>query len=55
MVDGELLVPYAKQSLVGEIYEAARVVSEEYDEGGRRLKVRAHPAALARLTSLLAR
>ena len=55
MVDGELLVPYAKQNLVGEIYEAARVVSEAYDEGGRRLTVRAHPEAMARLTSLLAR
>jgi GTP-binding protein HflX len=55
MVEGELLVPYAKQSLVGEIFEAARVLAEEYDEAGRRLKVLAHPAALARLESLLRR
>ncbi len=55
MVEGELLVPYAKQSLVGEVFEAARVLSEEYDAEGRRLKVLAHPAALARLESLLRR
>jgi GTP-binding protein HflX len=55
MVDGELCVPYAKQSLVTEVYEVARVLAEEYDEAGARLKVRAHPAALARLARLLAR
>jgi GTP-binding protein HflX len=55
MVDGELIVPYAKQSLVGEVYEATRVVEETYDEEGCRLKVRAHPDALDRLSSLLAR
>jgi GTPase len=55
MVEGELLVPYDKQKLVGEIYEGARVLSEEYDEAGGRLQVRAHPATLARLTALLAR
>jgi GTPase len=55
MVDGELLVPYAKQSLVGEVFEVARVLAEECDEAGRRLKVRAHPAELARLESMLRR
>jgi GTP-binding protein HflX len=55
MVEGELLVPYAKQNLVGEVYESARVLSEEYDEAGRRLKVLADPAALARLESMLGR
>ncbi len=55
MVEGELLVPYAKQGLVGEVFEATRVLAEEYDEAGRRLKVLAHPAALARLESLLRR
>ena len=49
MVDEELVVPYAKQSLLGEVYENARVVSEDYDETGTRLLVRALPAALARL------
>ncbi|WP_437728151.1 GTPase HflX [Sorangium sp. So ce861] len=55
MVEAELLLPYAKQSLIGEIYENARVLSEEYDDAGGRLAVRAHPAALDRLRSLLAR
>jgi GTP-binding protein HflX len=55
MVDGEILLPYAKQSLISEVYESARVVSEEYDEEGGHLRVRADPAALARLKSLLER
>ena len=55
MIDGEVFVPYAKQKMVSEVYEVARVVSEEYDEAGARLKVRVHPAALARLERMLAR
>ena len=55
MIDGEICVPYAKQKLVTEVYEAARVLSEEYDEAGARLKVKAHPAALARLARMLER
>ncbi len=35
--------------------EAARVLSEEYDAEGARLKVKAHPAALARLARMLER
>jgi len=49
MVEEEIFVPYAKQGLLGEVYDSAKVVSEEYDETGTRLKVRALPAALARL------
>jgi GTP-binding protein HflX len=49
MVEEELVVPYGKQSLLGEVYENARVVAEEYDESGTRLRVRGLPAALARL------
>jgi GTPase len=55
MVEGELLLPYAKQNLIAEVYESALVLSEEYDEAGGHLRVRAHPAALDRLRSLLAR
>ena len=55
MVEGDVVVPYAKQNLVSEVFEAARVLSEEYDENGRRMHVLAPPATLARLTSLLAR
>ncbi|NUQ72230.1 MAG: GTPase HflX [Polyangiaceae bacterium] len=55
MIDGELLIPYSKQSLIHEVYENARVISETYDEEGGHLAVRAEPAALARLKSLLDR
>ena len=53
MVEGDLVIPYAKQSLVSEIYENASVVSEEYDESGVRMRVRADPTTLARLSSLV--
>ena len=29
MVEGELLLPYAKQNLIAEVYESALVLSEE--------------------------
>ncbi|WP_394834823.1 GTPase HflX [Pendulispora rubella] len=54
MIDEELIVPYAKQSRISEIYEYARVISEDYDESGARLRVRALPAALARLRRVFA-
>ena len=54
MIDDELRLPYAKQGLLGEIYESARVLSEDYDEQGRVLRVRALPGALARLHRSLA-
>jgi GTP-binding protein HflX len=49
MVEGELIVPYSKQALIGEVYENARVLGESYDENGTHLKVRALPSAIARL------
>jgi len=49
MVQEALLIPYDKQALLGEVYENARVVGEEYDESGTRLTVRGLPAAIARL------
>ncbi len=49
MVEAELLVPYAQQRLVGEIHAACRVIAERCDESGRHLRVRAHPAVVARL------
>jgi GTP-binding protein HflX len=50
MVEAELVIPYSRQARIGEVYEHARVLSEAFDETGRRLKVRALPAAMARLT-----
>jgi GTP-binding protein HflX len=49
MVEEDLVVPYAKQSLLGDVYESVRVVAEEYDESGARLRVHGLPAAIARL------
>ena len=49
MVEEDLVVPYSRQALLGEVYENARVVSEDYDEAGTRLRVRGLPGAIARL------
>jgi GTP-binding protein HflX len=49
MVEDELILPYAKQGLIGEIYETARVLSEDHTETGRVLKIRGLPGAIARL------
>jgi GTPase len=49
MVEEALVVPYAKQALLADVYESARVVAEEYDDSGTRLTVRGLPAAIARL------
>jgi GTPase len=55
MVEGELVVPYGKQGLLGEVYEGALVLAEEYDEAGAHLRVRAHPETLAHLRNALGR
>jgi GTP-binding protein HflX len=49
MVEEQLVVPYAKQALLGDVYANARVLSEDYDESGMRLRVRGLPAAIAAL------
>ena len=49
MVEDVLVLPYARQAIIGEIYESARVLSEEYDERGRVLKVRGLPGTITRL------
>jgi GTPase len=49
MVEAEIVVPYAKQALIGDVYENARVLAEEYDDAGTRLRLRGLPAAIARL------
>ena len=54
MIEEQLLVPYAKQALLGDVYEHAQVLAEEYDETGTRLRVRALPATIARLRTALA-
>jgi GTP-binding protein HflX len=54
MVEDVLVLPYTKQGLIGEVYESARVLSEEYDESGRVLKIRGLPGAITRLRRSLA-
>jgi GTP-binding protein HflX len=49
MVEAELLIPYASQGRLGEVYETARVLSETFDEAGRALRVRSTPGAIAKL------
>ena len=54
MTEEVLVLPYAKQGLLGDVYESARVLSEDYDETGRVLTVRGLPGALSRLRRSLA-
>jgi GTPase len=49
MIEEELVVPYARQALLGRVHENARVLEETYDEAGTHLRVRALPAEIARL------
>jgi GTP-binding protein HflX len=54
MVEDQLVLPYAKQGRLGDVYENARVLSEDYDATGRIMKVRGLPGAIARLRRALA-
>ena len=54
MVEDELVLPYARQGLLGDIYENTRVLAEDYDAVGRVLKVRGLPGSIARLKRVLA-
>ncbi len=49
MIEEELVVPYNRQNLLGNVHENARVLEETYDEAGTHLRVRAMPAEIARL------
>jgi len=54
MVEDQLVLPYAKQGLLGEVYENTRVLSEDCDTASRIMKVRGLPEAIARLRRTLA-
>ena len=54
MVDDRLVLPYAKQGLLSDVYENARVLSEEFDATGRIMTIRGLPGAIARLRRTLA-
>ncbi len=49
MVEGDLLIPYDRQSFLSKVYDQTRVLAEEHDEVGTRLRVRGLPAIIARL------
>jgi GTP-binding protein HflX len=49
MVEDVLVPPDAKQGLIGEVYDTARVLSEAYDETGRVLNLHGLPGAIARV------
>ena len=49
MIEEDLIVPYAKQRVVGDAHSSCRVVEESHDEHGTRLRVRARPEVIARL------
>jgi GTP-binding protein HflX len=49
MVEAEILVPYARQRVVGEAHAACRVLSELHEETGTRLRVRGRPDVVERL------
>ena len=53
MVDDAFFVPYAKDALLGGIYDSVRVVSQDYDADGRTMHVRGLPASIARLRKSL--
>jgi GTP-binding protein HflX len=52
--DTELHVPWALHKIVHAIHESCRVLAEDHDEDGTRIKVRASAQTLARLRTALA-
>ncbi|WP_224580616.1 GTPase HflX [Bradyrhizobium barranii] len=54
MVEDQLVLPYAKQGLLSDVYEHTCVLSEDYDATGRIMRVRGLPDAITRLRRTLA-
>ena len=54
MIEDQLVLPYAKQGLLGDVYETTRVLSESYDATGRVIKVRGLPGTITRLRKTIA-
>jgi GTPase len=52
MVEGEIVIPYERQALVGQVYDSVNVLSETCEETGRRLRVRGLPSSVARIRAL---
>jgi GTPase len=49
MVEEQLVLPYAKQRLLSEVYDNVRVLSEDYNAVGRIIRLRGLPGEIARL------
>jgi GTPase len=54
MVEDQLVLPYAKQGLLSDVYEHMCVLSEDHDATGRIIRVRGLPDAITRLRRSLA-
>jgi GTP-binding protein HflX len=54
MVEDQLVLPYAKQGLLSQVYENVRVLSEDYDAIGRIIRLRGLPGEIARLRRAIA-
>jgi len=54
LVEGEVLLPYDRQALRGEIFAVCDVLEERYEDDGIHVRVRAHPSSLERLSRLVA-
>jgi GTP-binding protein HflX len=54
MVEDQLVLPYAKQGLLSDVYEHTYVLSVDYDATGRIMRVRGLPDAITRLRRTLA-
>jgi GTPase len=53
MVEDQLVLPYNKQKLLGEVYDSTRVLTEDYDATGRILQVRGLPGTIAKLKRIV--
>jgi GTP-binding protein HflX len=53
--EAELVVPYDRQAVLGEMHEAGRVDDARYDETGAAVRFRAEPETIARFRAILAR
>jgi GTPase len=49
MVDDTLVLSYSNEAQLGDIYQSVRVLSEDYNEQGRIMKIRGMPNTIARL------
>ena len=54
MAQVELVVPYGKEGVLGDIRKNIHVLSESYEEKGVRLKIKANPDTVTALKRRLA-